>query len=125
MKKVYLLPMALLVGVLLLAAHQGWSQDKAASPDLDGTIWLKSSSLEKRAFLYGAGSAFVLEYSIRTKHNEQPSKFVQGWVDVLKDKTWAELEKSLDTYYANNPDKLSEHVFSVMWNTMIKPNLKN
>jgi hypothetical protein len=125
MKQVHLLTIALLAGILLLTAHPSWSQDKAAPPDLDGTIWLKSSSAEKRAFLYGAGSAFVLEYSIRMKHNEQPSKFVQGWVDVLKDQTWAELEKTLDAYYANNPDKLKEHVFAVMWNHMIKPNLKN
>jgi len=125
MKKVHLLTVALVACVLLLAAHQGWPQDKAASSELDGTNWMNSSSLEKRAFLYGAGSAFVLEYSIRTKHKEQPSKFVQGWVDVLKDKTWTELEKSLDTYYTNNPDKLNEHVFSVMWNQLIKPNLKN
>ena len=124
MKKVHLLTMAVLAGVLLLAANPGWAQEKAAPPDVDGTIWMKSSSSEKRAFLYGAGSAFVLEYYIRTKHEEQPSRFVQGWVDVFKSQTWGDLEKALDQYYTQHPDKMNEHVFHVIWNQMIKPNMK-
>lgn len=125
MKKERLLFMALLAGILVLAANRGWAQDKMAPSDVDGVVWMRSSSDEKRAFLYGAGSAIVLEYYIRTKHGEQPSQFVQGWVTVFENRTWGELEKTLDEYYASNPDRMQEHVFHVIWNQMIKPNLKS
>lgn len=124
MKKVNVFAMLLFAGVLLLATKPGWAQEKVAPPDVDGTIWMKSTSDEKRAFLYGAGSAFVLEYFIRTKHGEKPSCFVEGWVDVFKDKSWGDLEKALDDYYTKNPDKLHEHVFHVIWYQMLKPNMK-
>jgi hypothetical protein len=86
---------------------------------------MNSNSQEKKAFLLGAGSAFVLEYYIRTKHGEQPSRYVQGWVEVLKDQNWSTLEKALDQYYSDNPDKRNEHVFHVIWHQMIEPNLKD
>ena len=124
MKKMHLLTMALVAGVLFLAANPGWAQEKVAPPEVDGTCWMKSSSAEKRAFLYGAGNAFVLEYYIRTKHDEQPSRYVQGWVEVFKNQTWGDLEKALDNYYTQNPDKMNEHVFRVIWDQLIKPNMK-
>jgi len=124
MKKVHLFAMALLAGISILTASPGWTQEKVAPPEVDGTVWMKSSSDEKRAFLYGAGSAFTLEYFIRTKHDEQPSNFVQGWVDTFKNETWGELEKAVDKYYADNPDKMHEHVFKVIWEQMIKPDMK-
>lgn len=125
MKKMPLLAMVLLAAGLCLGAGPGWTQEKAAAPDVDGHVWMDSTSQEKRAFLFGAGSAFVLEYFIRTKHGEQPSRFVQGWVEVLKDQKWPDLEKALDRYYTDNPDKINEHVFHVIWHQMIEPNLKD
>lgn len=125
MKKIQFLALALLAGVLLLAASPVRAQENPNSPDVDGTIWMQTTSAEKRAFLYGAGNALVLEYHIRMKHNEEPSKFIQGWVEVFKDRSWPDLEMALDRYYVNNPDKMKEHVFHVIWNSMIKPNMKN
>jgi hypothetical protein len=124
MKKATLMAMVLLATVLCLAGP-GWTQEKAAAPDVDGHVWMNSNSQEKKAFLLGAGSAFVLEYYIRTKHGEQPSRYVQGWVEVLKDQNWSTLEKALDQYYSDNPDKRNEHVFHVIWHQMIEPNLKD
>ncbi|WP_243362246.1 hypothetical protein [Fundidesulfovibrio terrae] len=124
MKRQWLLVMALLAGILLLADGPGSAQDKAMLPDVDGVVWMRSSSEAKRAFLYGAGSAFVLEYYIRTKHNEQPSQFILGWVEVFGNRTWGELEKALDDYYAANPDQMQEHVFRVIWTQMIEPKMK-
>jgi hypothetical protein len=124
MKRQWLLVMALLAGILLLAAGPGSAQDGTVPPDVDGVVWMRSSSEAKRAFLYGAGSAFVLEYYIRTKHGEQPSRFIQGWVDVFGTRTWGELEKALDEFYAANPDRMQEHVFRVIWTQMIEPKMK-
>jgi len=95
------------------------------APDVDGVVWMKSTDQEKKAFLFGAGSAIALEYHIREKHSEEPSRFVKGWVDVFKDVSWSQLVNKVDMYYKNNPDKMQKHVFEVMWHEMIKPNLKN
>jgi hypothetical protein len=124
MKKINIIAAMMVVGLLFLAVNPGRTQSTELSPELDGKIWQASSSAEKRAFLYGVGSATVLEYHIRTKHDEQPSRFVSGWVEVFKDQTWADVEKDVDSYYANNPSRLDEHVLRVIWQNMIKPNLK-
>lgn len=125
MKKINMMAIMLVAGLLFFAVSPGRTQSTQISPELDGTIWLNSSSAEKRAFLYGVGSATVLEYHIRTKHDEQPSRFVSGWVEVFKDQTWAEVENAVDKYYAENPGRLNEHVLHVIWQNMIKPNLKS
>jgi hypothetical protein len=125
MKKINMMAIVLVAGLLFFAVSPGRTQSTQLSPELNGTIWLSSTSAEKRAFLYGVGSATVLEFHIRTKHDEQPSKFVSGWVEVFKDQTWGEVEDAVDKYYANNPGHLDEHVLKVIWLNMIKPNLKN
>ncbi len=125
MKKTNLF-MMLLAGMLLLSAVPAMSAQTTENvPELDGTLWMQSTSDEKRAFLYGAGSAIAVEYNVRTRHDEQPSRFVQGWVDAFNDKTWPQLEREIDQYYINNPTRMNEHVLHVMWNNMIKPNLKD
>ena len=124
MKKFNVIALTMVVGLLFFAASPGRTQSTQISPELDGKIWLDSSSAEKRAFLYGVGSATVLEYHIRTKHDEQPSRFVSGWVEVFKEQTWADVEKAVDSYYTNNPGKMNETVLHVIWQNMIKPNIK-
>ena len=125
MSKTNVFMMMLLVGILSLAAVPAMSLESTDSvQELDGVHWMQSTSAEKRAFLYGAGSAIVLEYNVRSKHEEQPSKFVQGWVDVFKDQTWPQMERAIDQYYISNPNKMNEHVFHAIWFTMIKPNIQ-
>lgn len=116
-----------LIAVFLCAgAGSGLAQTQAAhpAPDVDGEVWMKSSDLEKKAFLYGAGSAFVLEYHLREKHRQDPSKLVVGWVDGLKNLSWSDLGNRVDDYYKRNPDKMQRHVFDVIWHEVIAPNQK-
>jgi len=93
------------------------------APDVDGNVWMSSTDQEKNAFLFGAGSAVVLEYHIRDKHSEEPSRFVKGWVDGLKDMSWTQLTHAVDQFYKSNPGKMNKHVFEVIWQEIIKPNL--
>jgi len=95
------------------------------APDVDGVVWMKSSDLEKKAFLFGAGSALVLEYHLREKHSQEPSKLVIGWVDGLKDMSWSDLSNAIDAYYRANPDKMQRDVFDVIWHEIIAPKRKN
>ncbi|MDP3428837.1 MAG: hypothetical protein Q8R89_00750, partial [Desulfomicrobium sp.] len=88
-------------------------------------VWMKSTDPEKKAFLFGAGTAIALEYQMRAKRSEEPSRFIKGWIEVFDNMSWAEMASKLDTFYASNPDKQSKLVFDVLWHEMIKPNLKN
>lgn len=118
----------LLIAALLCAwSAPGHAQNttKHAAPDVDGEVWMKSSDLEKKAFLYGAGSALVLEYHVQEKNKQEPSKLVIGWVDGLKDISWSDLSKAIDVYYRANPDKMQRDVFDVIWHEVIVPKRKN
>jgi hypothetical protein len=120
--------LSLLMTVFLCAGtNASFAQTQPAhpAPDVDGEVWMKSSDLEKKAFLYGAGSAFVLEYHLRDKHGQEPSKLVKGWVDGLKDMSWSDLSNRVDAYYKNNPDKMQRHVFDVIWHEVIAKINKN
>jgi hypothetical protein len=125
MKNIRILSMALLMALLLLAPGSGQAMQQSDSRDVDGTVWSKSTTVEKRSFLFGAGNMVALEYSIRMNRNEQPSKFVRGWVEVFKDRGWGDLEQGVDQYYVTHPDRMNEHVFHVIWTSMIKPYLKD
>lgn len=127
MKKFHCLGTVLIACLLIAATSIDFAQASAEhpTPDVDGTVWMKSTELEKQSFLFGAGSAIVLEYYVRDKHSEEPSKFVKGWVDGLKGMSWAELSNKLDIYYKSNPDKIQRNVFEVIWHEVIKPNLKS
>ncbi len=126
MKKFGYLSAVLLAGILFLGTMACFAQDPTVKPgtELDGYSWTKSTDNEKQTFLYGAGSAIVLEYHVREKHQEEPSRFVQGWVEACADLSWTQLAAKVDDYYAANPDKLQRHVFEVLWHEVIKPRLK-
>ena len=95
------------------------------SPDVDGYVWMKSTDPEKKAFLFGAGTAIALEFQMRAKRSEEPSKFVKGWIEVFDNMSWAEMASNLDRYYESHPDNANRLVFDVLWHEMIKPNLHN
>lgn len=124
MRKKSVLLLVLLASVLALGVAIGRSQGTTSDVEMDGKAWLASSIEERRAFLYGAGSAVALEYQARMTMADEPSPFVKGWTQVFNDKTWPEIESELTSYYVNNPDKRGQHVFHVIWNVMIKPNRK-
>jgi hypothetical protein len=117
----------LLAGLLFTGTSSCFAQGTTANPapDVDGFVWMKSTDPEKKAFLFGAGTAIALEYQMRAKRSEEPSKFVKGWIEVFDNMSWAEMASKLDNYYESNPDKGNRLVFDVLWHEMIKPNLKN
>lgn len=117
----------LIVALLCAGTAPGYAQNTTnhPAPDVDGVVWMKSSDLEKKAFLFGAGSALVLEYHLREKHAQEPSRLVIGWVDGLKDISWSDLSNAIDAYYRANPNKMQRDVFDVIWHEVIVPKRKN
>jgi hypothetical protein len=117
----------LLAGLLFTGASSCFAQGTTSNPapDVDGYVWMKSNDAEKKAFLFGAGTAIALEYQMRATRSEEPSKFIKGWIEAFDNMSWAEMASKLDKYYESNPDKENRLVFDVLWHEMIKPNLKN
>lgn len=117
----------LLLGILLLSASPGFAQHamESSDPDIDGKVWIHSTDSDKRAFLLGVSNAVVLEYHLRNKRNEEPSRFVKGWVTAFKGARWPEMVSRVDAYYSNNPNNLGRNVLDVIWHEMIRPNWKN
>lgn len=127
MKKFGYVSVFLLVGLLLAGTITSFAQTSKDqnSPDVDGYVWMKSNNMEKKAFLLGAGSAVALEYQIRERHGEAPSKFVTGWVTALGDMSWSELATRIDSFYTNNPERIQYNVFDVIGHEVIAPRVKN
>ena len=127
MKRYGYMSIVLLVGILLAGTISSFAQTPQdhPSPDVDGYVWMKSSDQEKKAFLFGAGSAIALEYHVRDKNGEEPSKLVKGWAVGLKDMSWSELATRIDAFYTNNPDRMNYHVFQVIWHEVIAPKIKS
>ena len=127
MKRHSYLSMLLLMGLLLLGASSGLAQGtmENTDPDIDGKVWTHSTNSDKRAFLLGVSNGVVLEYHLRLKHSEEPSRFVKGWVAAFKESKWSEMVGKVDAYYANNPNKLRRNVLDVVWHEIISPNGKS
>ncbi len=127
MKKNTRFSVFVLLGLLLLGVSSACAQGamKSSDPDIDGMVWTHSTDSDKRAFMLGVSNAVVLEYHLRTKHSEEPSRFVKGWLAAFKDSSWSSMVSRVDAYYANNPTKLHRNVLDVVWHEMIVPNWKN
>lgn len=126
MKKFGYLSLLLLAAVLFAGTMACFAQNRLEhpAPDVDGYVWLKSTDAEKKSFLLGAGSAVAMEYHLRAKHKEEPSKYVKGWTEGLKDMSWSELVSKVDSYYDSNPERRNLNVFVVIWHEVIKPRIK-
>lgn len=118
--------LVLLMGLLLVCASSGFAQGamESSDPDINGKVWTHSTDSDKRAFLLGVSNAVVLEYHLRQKRSEAPSRFVKGWVAAFKESSWTEIVSRVDAYYANNPDKLRRNVLDVVWHELISPRWK-
>ncbi|MBO4368799.1 MAG: hypothetical protein J5803_01665 [Desulfovibrio sp.] len=101
---------------------------------LTGELWQKTAPEEKRAFLFGVDSAVTVEYYVNDKLKEKGKKkgsrplstlspFEKGWMKALKDMPRQELIRSIDDWYAANPDQIERPVMAVIWYEIISPRL--
>ena len=92
---------------------------------LRGDVWQKMSVDEKVAFIWGAGQVVTIEQVImelipEMKQENFSAKVVEGMADTdMKD-----IVATVDAYYTENPDKLDVAVMRVIWDKLIRPNIK-
>ena len=109
-------------------AVQGTEQrmEKAMGmPLLRGEVWQKMTQDEKIAFLWGAAHVIVVEremvaYFPQLENQNFSMKVAQG----MPHATMNDIARRVDEFYAAHPGKLDEPVVAVIWDEMVKPNLK-
>jgi hypothetical protein len=94
-------------------------------PVLTGTTWQKATQDEKVAFVWGFCHVVTIEQGLmetfpQLKVENFSAKVVEGMAGTkMKD-----IVRKVDEYYEANPTQLDTAVVRVMWDTVIKPNLK-
>jgi hypothetical protein len=92
---------------------------------LTGTIWQKATQDEKVAFVWGFCHVVTIEQGLmetfpQLKVENFSAKVVEGMAGMKMN----DIARKVDEYYAANPTQLDTAVVRVMWDTVIKPNLK-
>jgi hypothetical protein len=97
-------------------------------PLLRGDMWIKMDPDSKVAFIWGAGHIVTIEEVIMQKYPElKRDSFVMKVVEASTNNPMKmnDIVTVVDTYYRANPDKLDTPVMRVIWDMVIKPNIKS
>lgn len=106
------------------AMEQGL-QDSLGVPILTGDLWQKMTHDSKVAFIWGFGHVVTIEQNLMDKFPElKRDSFVAKVVEGMADIPMNDVVARVDQYYSANPDQIKEPVTKVIWDTMIKPNIK-
>ncbi len=92
---------------------------------LKGDLWQQMTLNSKVAFVWGMGHVVEIEKELmhrfpRLKRDSFVLKVLEGMADVPMSTVVTEV----DAFYQANPDKLSTPVVQVIWDQLIKPNIK-
>jgi hypothetical protein len=96
-------------------------------PVLKGDQWLTMDENAKIAFIWGAGHVVTIEEVIMEKYPDQKrDTFVAKVVEASTNSpmTMSQVVAMVDKFYQDNPDKTDTPVMAVIWESMIKPNIK-
>ncbi|CAB1057231.1 hypothetical protein D1BOALGB6SA_1970 [Olavius sp. associated proteobacterium Delta 1] len=120
-------PVSVFLFCLLLGV---WSNDAIAAeeikaPLLTGLTWVKMSQDQKAAYIWGAGDIIDLEQEIMEIYPElKRESFVTKAVEGIGDVQINDIVSNVDTFFKEHPDKANLSVIRILWDTMIKPNIK-
>jgi hypothetical protein len=100
-------------------------QNSLGVPVLTGDLWLQMTHDSKVAFIWGFGTVVTIEQVLMDKYPElKRESFVSKAVVGMADIPMNEVVARVDQYYSEHPDQIKEPVTRVIWDTMIKPNIK-
>jgi hypothetical protein len=95
------------------------------APLLTGKTWVEMSQDQKSAYIWGVGDIIDLEQEIMEIYPElKRDSFVTKAVEGIGDVKISDIVSTVDSYYQGNPDKIELSVIRVVWDTMIRPNIK-
>ena len=94
-------------------------------PVLKGDLWQRMTPDAKVAFIWGIGHVVAIEQHLREKYPEfKRDDFVAKAIEGLAGIPMNDVISRIDNYYTTNPDQMEKPVMSVVWDTLIKPNIK-
>lgn len=100
-------------------------EDTLGVPILTGDLWHKMTHDSKVAFIWGFGHVVTIEQVLMDKYPElKRDSFVPKVVEGMAGIPMNEVVARVDQYYTANPDRISDPVTKVIWDTMIRPNIK-
>ena len=112
----------MLFGVLISGVS---AKEEIKAPLLTGETWVQMSQDQKSAYIWGAGDIIDLEQEIMEIYPElKRDSFVSKAVEGIGDVKISDIVSTVDSYYKENPDKIELSVIRVVWDTMIRPNIK-
>lgn len=110
------------------AAQKGLAQgleDSLGMPVLKGDLWQKMTRDSKVAFIWGFGHVVSIEHYLMAKFPElKRDSFVSKVAEGMANTHMNEVVDRVDRYYVMHPDQIEKPVTSVLWDTMIRPNIK-
>lgn len=112
---------------MLIAAFSSstFAKEEIKAPLLTGELWVNMSSDQKSAYIWGAGDIVDLEQEFMEIYPElKRESFSMKAVEGIGDVTINEIVATVDAFYKNNPEKVDLSVIRVIWDEMIKPNIK-
>lgn len=94
-------------------------------PVLKGDLWQKMTHDEKVAFIWGFGHVVSIEHYLMEKYPElKRDSFVEKAVEGMDNTPMNEVVARVNRYYEMHTDDIGKPVTSVLWDTMIRPNIK-
>jgi hypothetical protein len=112
-------------GLPLQEARADKLEDHIKMPLLKGTEWQHMTPDSKVAFIWGAGHVVTIERALMNQISElKRDSFVMKVGEALGGVPINIIVAKVDEYYKFHPDQLEVPVMRVIWDTMIKPNIK-
>jgi len=100
-------------------------EDSLGMPILKGDLWQKMTHDSKVAFVWGFGHVVSIEFYLMEKYPElKRDSFVPKVVEGMANTPMNEVVARVDRFYELHPDQIEKPVTSVLWDEMIKPNIK-
>ena len=102
-------------------------------PVLKGDVWQKVDHNAKVAFIWGAAHVIAIEQALMEEYPElKRDSFVAKVVEARAARAGQggsrvrmnEVVAVVDQFYKDHPDQLQTPVMKVIWDVMIRPNIK-
>lgn len=100
-------------------------EETLGMPILKGDVWQRMTHDSKIAFVWGFGHVVSIEQNLMEKFPElKRESFTAKAAEGMANMPMENVIASVDEYYKANPKQIETPVTNVIWDLMIKPNIK-
>jgi len=122
---VWLVPVFIICLIISARSSDVIAAEEIKAPLLTGITWVNMSADQKVGYIWGTGDVIDLEQEIMEIYPElKRESFVTKAVEGIGDVQINEIIATVDSFYKEHPDQVNLSVIRVIWDTMIKPNIK-